>query len=838
MTGLTEPAWLSALVNGALTPSVPVARDTGAGGEHRGSPAMAELACVAALSGRTFSSKVQILDPTVGRGVMLETVWRALRMTGSQVSALGIDINSEVVESTQRSAAVDGEAWTLKRGNVLTDDVVPTAFADLVVSEPPWGVSWRQDESAVHERSGAGWYPHGVGRTSDAGWLFLQRGLAAMKPRGKGGSRFVTFVNPGMLSDVAGRPCRNWLVENDILEAIVRLPNGMAENTDIPLHIAIMRTDKPAGLAGRAHVIDLRGYMTTRDRGARRRISGEGLRLLWSALETRRPGPRNRVIPLEAFNRQVVVVSPKDTDSVSFPTEVSSLDPNRDVHARYGPVPVTWSADGPGFVSFSIEPHLDSTPVTEGSSRGVTVTRLAALLKAAPEVHTSGDALDSVEGDVIYFPTGRGTVTTSPSADPGRILRLQLNPDVVHPEYLAGWLNSDQGSLAIQQAIADGATGQVINAVRSDPASLWRLMDELRVPIRSGKEQLQFADSLLTLRRVESLVQAARADIWSGERPAELVVSSFEPLLDESLERWTASLPYPFATALWTLTSRNTVDARHRQIFHTWESYAVLLAAVLLSALRQDLDLSEVEGAGLRRALNDLGLSLERASFGTWAVVIQRLSARFRKLLKEDSDDRGRVSQLFGGAPAAVIEAIIQPACVQLLSDVNAKRNTWLGHGGAASDSVLQAQIDYLTSALEQLRSLIGEAWTRLPIVRAGKASSRRGQLRQEVELVMGTNVPFRPDAFTVGKIMDEGELYLATDGCAEPMPLCHLVVLRSAPASDRFACYFFNRADSSNVRMVSYQTTDTGEINEPRSDFADDLGWLWSGPAPDANDA
>ncbi len=372
---------------------------------------------------------------------------------------------------------------------------------------------------------------------------------------------------------------------------------------------------------------------------------------------------------------------------------------------------------------------------------------------------------------------------------------------------------------------------EFISAVRSDQASLWKLMDELPVPVRSSQEQLQLAESLLTLRRVETLVQAARADLWSGDKVADLVVSPFEPLLDDSLERWTASLPYPFATALWTLTSRNSIDARHRQIFHTWESYAAFLATVLLSALRQDADLAEVEGTSLRSALDGHGLSLERPSFGAWAVVIQRLSARFRKLLNDDADDRARATQLFGGAPPAVIEAIIQPGCVQLLTDVNAKRNTWHGHGGATSDSMLQSQIEYLMSALEDLRSLVGEAWTRLPLVRAGKATSRRGEIRQEVEVVMGTNVPFRPASFVVGSIMDEGELYLATDGCAKPVPLSHLVVLRSAPASDRFACYFFNRAHADSVRMVSYQTTERGEINEPRAEFAEDLDWLWSPP-------
>ena len=790
---------------------------------------MAELACVAALSGRPASSDVQVFDPTVGRGVMLDTVSRALRASGSEVHATGIDINSAVLEETRRTSMARGETWSLRSGNVLTDDVVPTACAELVVSEPPWALDWRDSAPSVQERGAQGWYPQGVGRVSDAGWLFIQRGIAAMKPREQGGSRFVTFVNPLMLHDTPGRTCRNWLVEADLLEAVVRLPVGMAENTEIPLYLVVLRTDKPESLERRAHVIDLRGYMTTRDKGARRRISRDGLKLLWSALESRRSGPSNRIVSLDSFKRQVVSVSANGDSSVSFRTEVSSGDPGSDVQDRYGPVPVEWSEAGATFVSFTVERFFDSA-VASKPPRGVAFTRLAALLTASPEVHAPGPDADSASGDVIWFPTGRGAVTTTtPTAVAGRILRLHVNPNIVHPDYLAGWLNSDEGTLATQNALARSASGQVISAVRSDPASLWKLMDALPVPVRSSNEQLQLAESLLTLRRVETLLQAARADLWSGDKAADLVVSPFEPLLDDSLERWTTSLPYPFATALWTLTSRNSIDARHRQIFHTWESYAAFLAAVLLSALRQDADLVEVEGTGLRSALDGQGLSLERPSFGAWAVVIQRLSARFRKLLNDDADDRARVTQLFGGAPPAAIEAIIQPACVQLLTDVNAKRNAWHGHSGATSDSVLQSQIDYLMSALEDLRSLVGEAWTRLPLVRASQATSRRGEIRQQVEVVMGTNVPFRPATFVVGSLMDEGELYLATDGCAQPVPLSHLVVLRSAPASDRFACYFFNRADADSVRMVSYQTTETGEINEPRAEFAEDLDWLWS---------
>ena len=102
----------------------------------------------------------------------------------------------------------------------------------------------------------------------------------------------------------------------------------------------------------------------------------------------------------------------------------------------------------------------------------------------------------------------------------------------------------------------------------------------------------------------------------------------------------------PFATALWTPTSRTSIDDRQRQIFHTWESYAAFLATVLLSALRQDADLAEVEGEAVECT------RWKGPQCGTPSLPIRRvggcdprLSARFRKLLNADPDDRAALAR-------------------------------------------------------------------------------------------------------------------------------------------------------------------------------------------------
>ncbi|GAA4397911.1 hypothetical protein GCM10023153_22340 [Ornithinibacter aureus] len=615
-------------------------------------------------------------------------------------------------------------------------------------------------------------------------------------------------------------------MENDLLEAIVQLPGGLAENTEIPLSLLILRSDKPARLRGKAHVVDLRPYMTTQARGARRRVNPEGLTTLWSALQTGRPGPSNRLVDVGAFGRRMVRVSRPGRDDIAWPAEVAEADSDRDVRRRYGSIPVEWIAEGDSTISFDVAPHFPEP--RDASRRDIpSTTRLSALLAAPPALQSMTDGAVADGEDSLYVPTGAGAAATTPPTVSGRVLHFRVAPESIHPEYLAGWLNSDDGRSSLASALDRAGSGSIIRAVRSDPRSLWRLADELVVPVRPLPAQRDFANALLALRRVENLVQEARADLWTGEQQADLVAGPFDSLLDQSLERWTASLPYPFATALWTLTSRNGVDARHRQIFHTWESYAAFMATVLLSALRQDGDLADVEAPVLRRALVGAGLSLERPTFGTWNAVIQRLASRFRSMLEGEAEERIRVCNLFGGPRAGVLAAVLNPNCVQLLAEVNSRRNLWLGHSGATSEAALQTQIDYLTNALEELRALVGEAWTRMPLVRAGRASRRRGELTQEVEVVMGTNVPFRPGSIRVGEIMEEGELYIATDGCTRPLPLSHLIVLRSSPSSERHACYFFNRAEGDSVRLVSYQMTISGEIYEPRAEYDADLAWL-----------
>ena len=492
---------------------------------------------------------------------------------------------------------------------------------------------------------------------------------------------------------------------------------------------------------------------------------------------------------------------------------------------RYGPIKVSWNAAGKLHCPLEIDSLFDETlqRVSRWSDQEHwPTTRLSALLVEPPI--KLGEA-DEPSDETVLLPTsthsdastGRG-VTASEGR---RVLQLQLSPDLVSLDFLAGWLNSALGRDCRRRAHDLASSGVVIAAVRSDQPSLMRYLDELVVPLPPMPVQERVAAADGRLAAVSQIVDGSRRTLWDAPIHASQVVRRFDPLFDETFETWAGELPFPVASALWTLGSKRfDVHAAHKQMFLVWEAYAAFTAIVLLSALSQDPVLWETEVPQLRNAFSKAHLSMERATLGSWSVVVQRLCSYFRTMLQsEDADERARVLQIFGSPSHDTLARLLDTSVVQLVSDANAKRNLWDGHTGSVAEKELQEHLAYLNNRLEELRDRIGTAWLELRCVRAGDGYRSQGSVVQKVELAVGPNTPFRQTEIRVGDLMEKGELYVTTDGAAKPLPLRHLLILRPSPDGARYACYFYNRLDGPDVRLVSYHSADQSELTEHLED-------------------
>ena len=208
-----------------------------------------------------------IYDPTAGTGGMLsvaEDYLAGLNPT-ARLTMFGQELNDESYAICKADMLIKGqEVANIMPGNTLSNDGHPTRKFDYMLSNPPFGVEWKKVEKVVrqeHEQQGFnGRFGPGLPRVSDGSLLFLMHLLSKMRPASEGGCRFGIVLNGSPLfTGGAGSgesEIRRYLLESDLVEAIVALPTDMFYNTGIATYVWIVSNRKPARRKGKLQLID------------------------------------------------------------------------------------------------------------------------------------------------------------------------------------------------------------------------------------------------------------------------------------------------------------------------------------------------------------------------------------------------------------------------------------------------------------------------------------------------------------------------------------------------------------------------------------------------------
>jgi len=211
-----------------------------------------------------------IYDPTAGTGGMLSVAGEYLAEHNPQarLTVFGQELNPESYAICKADMLIKGQdVGNIAYGNTLNDDGHPHKTFDYMLSNPPFGVEWKKVEKEVrkeHEQQGYnGRFGPGLPRVSDGSMLFLLHLIDKMRPAAEGGSRFGIVLNGSPLfTGGAGSgesEIRRYVLENDLLEAIVSLPNDMFYNTGIATYVWIISNRKPGHRQGKVQLIDASG---------------------------------------------------------------------------------------------------------------------------------------------------------------------------------------------------------------------------------------------------------------------------------------------------------------------------------------------------------------------------------------------------------------------------------------------------------------------------------------------------------------------------------------------------------------------------------------------------
>jgi type I restriction enzyme M protein len=268
-----------------------------------------------------------IYDPTGGTGGMLSVAGEYLEEHNpkARLTVFGQELNGESYAICKADMLIKGQdVANIIFGNTLSEDGHPHKKFDYMLSNPPFGVEWKKVEKEVrkeHEQQGYnGRFGPGLPRVSDGSMLFLLHLISKMQPIVEGGSRFGIVLNGSPLfTGGAGSgesEIRRYVLENDLLEAIVGLPTDMFYNTGISTYIWIISNRKPEARKGKIQLIDASSFWQKmrKSLGSKRKeLSEEHIaeitRMFGSFAETEADGrPISRIFNNSTFGYRTITV--------------------------------------------------------------------------------------------------------------------------------------------------------------------------------------------------------------------------------------------------------------------------------------------------------------------------------------------------------------------------------------------------------------------------------------------------------------------------------------------------------------------------------------------------
>jgi type I restriction enzyme M protein len=179
----------------------------------------------------------------------------------------GQEINPQTFSICKSDFLITGEnPENIKLGSSLSDDHFEGKKFDYMVTNPPFGVSWKSEQEFIKNESENpfGRFSVGTPRVSDGSLLFLQHMIHKMRPEG---SRIGIIFNGSPLftgdSGSGESEIRKWIIENDWLESIIGLPDQMFFNTGISTYIWIVTNKKSPHRKGKVQLIDGRSFHKT-----------------------------------------------------------------------------------------------------------------------------------------------------------------------------------------------------------------------------------------------------------------------------------------------------------------------------------------------------------------------------------------------------------------------------------------------------------------------------------------------------------------------------------------------------------------------------------------------
>ncbi|HBG1550906.1 type I restriction-modification system subunit M [Clostridioides difficile] len=263
---------------------------------------------------------ISIADFCCGTGGMLSIAEDYVEKVNPSaiVNVYGQELLDESFAICQADMIMKGQnPDNIRLGNTLTQDRFSGEKIRFLISNPPFGVTWKDEEKKVKEEADLGFdgrFGAGTPRVSDGSLLFLQNMISKIYDDEEGSRIAIIFNGSPLFTGDAGSGesnIRKWIIENDLLEGIIALPTDMFYNTGIATYIWVLTNKKEDKRKGKIQLVNASEYyqLMRKSLGNKRKeISLEQIEEIKEIYERFEESENSKIFDNEGFGYRKVTI--------------------------------------------------------------------------------------------------------------------------------------------------------------------------------------------------------------------------------------------------------------------------------------------------------------------------------------------------------------------------------------------------------------------------------------------------------------------------------------------------------------------------------------------------
>jgi type I restriction enzyme M protein len=291
----------------------------------------------------------------------------------AKINLFGQELNTQTYSICKSDFLITGEnPDNIKLGNTLTDDQFTGKKFDYLLTNPPFGVSWKGEQEFIlaEAENPNGRFSVGTPRVSDGSLLFLQHMISKMKPEGS--KIGIIFNGSPLFTGDAGSgesEIRRWVLENDWLEAIIQLPDQMFFNTGITTYIWVLNNNKKRSRKGKVQLIDASSFFKQMKKSLgnkRKEVTDDDRGKILKIYKDFKEGEYCKIYPTDFFGyTKIVVEQPLMEDGKPVKDKQGNIKPDSSLRDNER---VPLGEDINAYFEREVKPHLPKAWVDEGKN--------------------------------------------------------------------------------------------------------------------------------------------------------------------------------------------------------------------------------------------------------------------------------------------------------------------------------------------------------------------------------------------------------------------------------------------------------------------------------------